>query len=80
LTARSASPDAKPRTTRLFSTVSQTDRASLPFSKEAIARMAEAGIVQGGSGEKFEPKANASRAQSVAMLKRMLQYCGFINE
>ncbi|BBI34025.1 S-layer homology domain-containing protein [Cohnella abietis] len=49
------------------------------WAEEATAQLLETGIIQGVSDTRFDPKADASRAQSVVILKRMLQFLNFIN-
>ncbi|MFC6552839.1 Ig-like domain-containing protein [Cohnella cellulosilytica] len=49
------------------------------WAAQATANLAESGIVQGMSDTAFVPRAAASRAQSVVILKRMLQYLHFID-
>lgn len=56
------------------------DRTNISdWSQEAVANLVQTGIVQGVSNELFAPQDHATRAQSTAMLKRMLQYLQFMN-
>ncbi|CAM4390857.1 hypothetical protein FHS16_003610 [Paenibacillus endophyticus] len=50
------------------------------WAKEAVGQSVEAGIVTGTDKGTFEPVANATRAQAVVMLKRLLQYVEFLNK
>ncbi|WP_152619335.1 S-layer homology domain-containing protein [Cohnella kolymensis] len=56
-----------------------SDRAEIAdWAADAAAQTVNAGIIQGVDST-FAAKKNATRAQSAAMLKRMLQYLQFIN-
>jgi hypothetical protein len=56
------------------------DKASISsWAKVAVAQSVEANIIFGVTDQTFVPSANASRAQAVVMLKRLLQYTSFIN-
>ncbi|MFC3803325.1 S-layer homology domain-containing protein [Cohnella sp. GCM10012308] len=50
-----------------------------PWARAATRRVAEAGIVQGTADGRFEPQANATRAEAAAMLKRFLLTVQFID-
>ncbi len=43
------------------------------FAKETVKQAAALGIVNGREGNKFDPKANATRAESAVMLYRSLE-------
>jgi alpha-tubulin suppressor-like RCC1 family protein len=49
------------------------------WARAAIERIAEEGIVQGTADGRFEPQANATRAEAAAMLKRFLLTVKFID-
>ncbi|MFS0725687.1 Ig-like domain-containing protein [Paenibacillus sp. 1P07SE] len=49
------------------------------WAKEAVTQLTGMGIIQGVTATTFAPQAEASRAQSVVMLKRLLQDLGFVN-
>jgi hypothetical protein len=49
------------------------------WAKTSVTQAIQTGIIVGMTDTMFEPKANASRAQAVVMLKRMLQSVQFIN-
>ncbi|NOV02689.1 hypothetical protein GC097_22035 [Paenibacillus sp. LMG 31457] len=49
------------------------------WAQLAVAQSVDAKIITGMTDETFVPSANASRAQAVAMLTRLLKYAGFIN-
>jgi hypothetical protein len=56
------------------------DNASISsWAQVAVAESVEANIISGMTDKTFVPSANATRAQSVVMLKRLMQYTGFIN-
>ncbi|WP_368858226.1 S-layer homology domain-containing protein [Paenibacillus sp. J53TS2] len=44
-----------------------------------MAQSVDAGVINGRTATTFSPKENASRAEAVVMLKRMLQTLQFIN-
>ncbi|MDH7574058.1 MAG: S-layer homology domain-containing protein [Clostridia bacterium] len=57
------------------------DQAAIgAWAREAAAQAVEAGIVGGREGNRFAPKENATRAEAVVMLKRMLVSLGRIGE
>nr|WP_275983944.1 Ig-like domain-containing protein [Paenibacillus hamazuiensis] len=49
------------------------------WAKDALGQALEAGIISGMTDSTIEPAQNASRAQSAVMLKRLLQFVGYIN-
>ncbi|WP_216626235.1 S-layer homology domain-containing protein [Paenibacillus plantarum] len=49
------------------------------WAKTSVSQSVKAGIISGMTDSTFVPSANASRAQAVVMLKRLLQYAQFIN-
>ncbi|WP_152391950.1 S-layer homology domain-containing protein [Paenibacillus guangzhouensis] len=49
------------------------------WSKSAVAAVVNAGLMQGRSSGYFAPYAPSSRAESVVVLKRMLQLLGYMN-
>ncbi|QGQ99291.1 hypothetical protein EHS13_32725 [Paenibacillus psychroresistens] len=49
------------------------------WAQVAVAQSVEANIISGMTGNTFVPSANATRAQAVVMLKRLLEYTDFIN-
>lgn len=53
---------------------SDSDQIS-EYAREAVAKMASGGIVR-GDGERFDPKANAQRAQCAVMIFRLLERAG----
>jgi len=50
-----------------------------PWAREAVAKAINAGIINGVTTSSFQPKNNATRAEAVAMIKRLLQYVEFMN-
>ena len=57
-----------------------TDRLSISgWAQVSIAESVQAGIISGVTADRFAPAANASRAEAVVMLKRMLQVVQFID-
>ncbi|WP_135556727.1 S-layer homology domain-containing protein [Paenibacillus cymbidii] len=62
------------------STPAFADDASIAsWAKPAVTAIAAAGIADGRDNGRFEPAANASRAEAAVMLKRLLQKAAFIN-
>ncbi|MBP3964963.1 S8 family serine peptidase [Paenibacillus lignilyticus] len=60
--------------------LSFTDKGSIAsWAKNAVAQAAGAGILQGNNEGAFAPKANATRAEAAVVLKRWLQFVGFMN-
>ncbi|WP_419875841.1 S-layer homology domain-containing protein [Candidatus Pristimantibacillus sp. PTI5] len=56
------------------------DKASISgWAQTAVAQAVEAKIITGMTEDTFFPSANATRAQAVVMLKRLMQYAHFIN-
>ncbi|BBI35088.1 S-layer homology domain-containing protein [Cohnella abietis] len=56
------------------------DKASISsWAQAAVSQSVEAKIITGATEKTFVPSANASRAQAVTMMKRLLQYVNFIN-
>lgn len=49
------------------------------WAQAAVARSVEAGIIQGRTSDTFAAKDDATRAQAVVMLKRLLKYVEFID-
>lgn len=49
------------------------------WAKASVSQTVKAGIISGMTDSTFVPSANASRAQAVVMLKRLMQYVNFIN-
>lgn len=49
------------------------------WAMSSVSQSVKAGIISGMTDTTFVPLANASRAQAVVMLKRLLQYTQFIN-
>lgn len=49
------------------------------WAMSSVSQSVKAGIISGMTDTTFVPSANASRAQAVVMLKRLLQYTQFIN-
>ncbi|MGZ9586280.1 Ig-like domain-containing protein [Paenibacillus marinisediminis] len=47
-------------------------------SQDAVAKMVQANIIQGMTGNKFGPKENATRAQASIMIRRMMQQLNYI--
>jgi hypothetical protein len=45
-----------------------------------VAKALHAGIVNGITANSFSPKSNATRAQAVVMIKRLLAYMKFLEE
>lgn len=46
------------------------------YAMESVNALAGAGIINGKDNGKFEPKANATRAETAVMIERMLAYIG----
>lgn len=56
------------------------DEGQIPaWAADAVDAGVAAGLVEGTSGNRFAPAAQATRAEAAAMLKRLLTYAGFIN-
>lgn len=56
------------------------DKASISsWAQMAVAQSVDANIITGMTNETFVPSANASRAQAVVMLKRLMQHVELIN-
>ncbi|MNC14454.1 Endo-1,4-beta-xylanase A precursor [compost metagenome] len=56
------------------------DQGQIPaWAADAVSAGAAAGLVEGTSGNRFAPSAQATRAEAAAMLKRLLKYAEFIN-
>lgn len=52
-----------------------SDDGSIPaWARGAIAAMKETGVISGRGNNKFEPTVNATRAETVVMLLRMMKY------
>lgn len=49
------------------------------WAKDAVSQSVNAKIINGMTDQTFAPNENSSRAQAAVMLKRLLQYTGFIN-
>ncbi|MBW7456097.1 S-layer homology domain-containing protein, partial [Paenibacillus sepulcri] len=49
------------------------------LAADATSQLIRTGIVQGMTATTFVPQADATRAQGVVMLKRMLQFLQFID-
>ncbi|MFD0678358.1 MULTISPECIES: S-layer homology domain-containing protein [unclassified Paenibacillus] len=70
----------KPKAANVKRVESFTDGSSMSsWAKEAISQSIEAGIMNGKTSQTFEPSSNATRAEAAVVLKRLLQYAGFIN-
>lgn len=48
------------------------------WAQDSVAQMADSGIMKGGADGNFNPQANATRAEAVVTLKRLLTYIKFI--
>ncbi|GEM_PF-3427695 len=60
--------------------VAFTDRDAIAdWAQAAVASIAEAGITEGRSVNRFEPTALSNRAEAAAMIKRLLQHVRFID-
>ncbi|WP_158082208.1 S-layer homology domain-containing protein [Paenibacillus ferrarius] len=58
-----------------------TDNSQISdWAKASVAQSVKAGIISGMTDTTFVASVNASRAQAVVMLKRLLQYAKFINQ
>lgn len=56
------------------------DKSSISsWAHVAVAQSVDAKIISGMTDNTFDPSANATRAQAVVMLKRLLEYTDFIN-
>ncbi len=56
------------------------DEGQIPaWAAEAVDAGVAAGLVEGTSGNRFAPEAQATRAEAAAMLKRLLKFADFIN-
>ncbi|MDF2935172.1 MAG: 5-nucleotidase, partial [Paenibacillaceae bacterium] len=56
------------------------DQGQIPeWAADAVSAGAAAGLVEGTSGNRFAPAAQATRGEAAAMLKRLLKYAEFIN-
>ncbi|RAP74151.1 S-layer homology domain-containing protein [Paenibacillus montanisoli] len=59
--------------------LSFTDKGSIAnWAQAAVAQATGAGILQGNKEGAFLPKARATRAEAAVVLKRWLQYVGFM--
>ncbi|MNC28931.1 hypothetical protein D3C75_771610 [compost metagenome] len=56
------------------------DAAGIVWAKEEIAAAITLGLMNGTSGDALSPEGTATRAESAAMLKRLLVRVRFINE
>ena len=54
------------------------DKAQIKYTDEA-AKAVQAGIIEGSSGGRFNPKGNATKSEAVVMLARTLQKAGYVN-
>ncbi|SDW94935.1 S8 family serine peptidase [Paenibacillus sp. CF384] len=60
--------------------LSFTDKGSIAgWAQAAVTQATDAGILQGNNKGAFAPKANATRAEAAVVLKRWLQFVGFMN-
>lgn len=50
-----------------------------PWAREDMARAVEAGIINGMTADTISPRSDATRAQAVVMIKRLLGYISFMN-
>ncbi|MCZ2257585.1 S-layer homology domain-containing protein [Sporosarcina sp. G11-34] len=51
------------------------DDGSIPaWARGEVGALQKTGVIQGRSGNKFDPRANATRAETIVMLLRMLDY------
>ncbi|RKN80721.1 S-layer homology domain-containing protein [Paenibacillus ginsengarvi] len=56
------------------------DRGTISaWAQAAVAEAVQAGLMNGVDADRFAPAEQASRAQVAVLLKRMLQYAGFMN-
>lgn len=56
------------------------DEEKIPaWAADAVDAGVAAGLVEGTSGNRFAPEAQATRAEAAAMLKRLLKFADFIN-
>ncbi|MNF11616.1 Endo-1,4-beta-xylanase A precursor [compost metagenome] len=61
-------------------TIVFADEGQIPaWAAEAVDAGVAAGLVEGTSGNRFAPEAQATRAEAAAMLKRLLKFADFIN-
>ncbi|MCQ4088144.1 Ig-like domain-containing protein [Saccharibacillus sp. JS10] len=54
------------------------DSKAIKYTDEA-AKAVQAGVIQGGSGGRFNPKGNATKSEAVVMLARVLQNADYLN-
>lgn len=59
-------------------TLSRFKDAGKIQDKETVAKAVQAGIIQGMTATSFQPKGNATRAQAVAMIKRVLSKINYL--
>lgn len=59
-------------------TLSRFKDAGKIQDKETVAKAVQAGIIQGMTPTSFQPKGNATRAQAVAMIKRVLSKINYL--
>jgi len=50
-----------------------------PWAREDMARAVEAGVINGMTADTISPRSDATRAQAVVMIKRLLGYISFMN-
>jgi uncharacterized repeat protein (TIGR02059 family) len=59
-------------------TLSRFKDAGKIQDKDTVAKAVQSGIIQGMSATSFQPKGNATRAQAVAMIKRVLSKLNYL--
>lgn len=59
-------------------TLSRFKDAAKIQDKDTVAKAVQSGIIQGMSATSFQPKGNATRAQAVAMIKRVLSKLNYL--
>jgi len=48
------------------------------WARDGVAISVQAGIISGATNNLLKPQSNASRAEAVVMIKRMLEYVDFL--
>ncbi|NEW04866.1 hypothetical protein GK047_02380 [Paenibacillus sp. SYP-B3998] len=76
--ALKVSGKSKAGSTMILDKLSDKNKVSV-WAIDALGQVLDAGIMQGMTDQTFEPGQPATRAQAAVMLKRLLQYVGYMN-
>lgn len=78
--ARALKAAGKPQTGAAAGLASYSDKHKVSaWAQDALRHALETGIIGGMTDTTLEPAQHASRAQAAVMLKRLLQYAGYMN-